>query len=166
MQNYEYKLLEDDTYCVMSYFGDEEHVIVPDTFLGRPVTVLFDCLFRGHEEITSIDIPDTVTDIGEFAFDRCTGLRRISLPSQLRNIWQYAFVRSGLEEIALPQQVANIMPFTFKDCRHLRKVVCSPELKKIYGWAFQGCTSLQEVVHSAQTDVSPKAYDTAQLNSL
>ena len=78
MQNFIYKQIEDCTYCIMRYQGDEAAFMIPD---NRNVTVLFDKLFFRHKEITSIHIPDTVTDLGEFLFDGCENLRRIELPS-------------------------------------------------------------------------------------
>jgi hypothetical protein len=53
---------DENSYTVMGYKGNSEEVIVPETFLGKPVTILFDKLFLGHPEIRSIKIPDTVTE--------------------------------------------------------------------------------------------------------
>ena len=72
MQEFQYKMLEDETFAVTGYSGEEKEVVIPDTHWGKPVTVLFDSLFSGHAEIESIQIPDTVTDIGEFVL---TGAR-------------------------------------------------------------------------------------------
>ena len=159
MQELTYREIDDGTYSVIGYEGDEEEVVIPEIYLGRPVTVLFDCLFRGHAEIRSVKIPETVTDIGEFAFDGCSSLQSIHLPDSLLNIWQYAFVRSGLTEIAIPGQVRSIMPFTFKDCRQLRKFTCGPDLKKIYAWAFLGCTQLTDCEIPSGTEVSEEAFE-------
>lgn len=156
MQDFTYRLIEDGTYCVMGYLGDEADVAIPD---GRNITILYDDLFKGHTEITSVHIPDTVTDLGEFVFDGCINLRHIKLPSQLRSLWGHTFVRSGIEEIVLPDKIESIPPFAFKDCRYLKKVVCGAGLKRIHAWAFGGCDRLKEVVHGADVDVSPKAYE-------
>ena len=77
MQEFSYRMIEDSTYCVTGYRGDEKHVVIPDTY---PVTVLSDKLFQGHEEIETIQIPDAVTDLGEFLFDGCTRLTSLKLP--------------------------------------------------------------------------------------
>ena len=155
MQNFTYKLIEDGTYCVTTYQGDEETVVIPD---NQNITILYDDLFKGHSEITSVHIPDTVTDMGEFVFDGCENLRHVILPAQLENLWGHTFTRSGIEEITLPGRVRSIPPFAFKDCRQLKKVVCSPGLKKIHAWAFGGCSQLETVVHGPDVEVSPQAY--------
>lgn len=165
MQNFTYRLADDETWAVVGYEGDAAEVVIPDTYLGRPVTVIFDCLFRGHAEIERVRIPDTVTDIGEFAFDGCAGLRELKLPAALCNVWQYAFVRSGLETVELPAGVRNIPPFAFKDCRALRRVVCNPGLKKIYPWAFQGCGRPAEFRCGPQTEIDARAFESTALNA-
>lgn len=162
MQDFTYKLIEDGTYCVMCYQGDEADVKIPD---DRDITILYDDLFKGHAEITSVHIPDTVTDLGEFIFDGCVNLRHLKLPSQLKCLWGYTFVRSGIEEIVLPDEVESIPPFAFKDCKNLEKVVCGAGLKRIHAWAFGGCDRLKEVVHGPDVDVSPKAYESKEPNA-
>ena len=86
MQQFFYRFLEDGTYCVTEYQGDEADVIIPDTYCSKPVTVLFDRLFKGHTEITSVKIPDTVTDIGSFVFDGCTSLTTVTGINKLEYI--------------------------------------------------------------------------------
>jgi len=159
MQDFTYKLLEDDTYCATQYEGDEANVVIPSVFLGRPVSILYDRLFAGHIEIESVQIPDTITDIGGFMFDGCTSLHHVELPPRLQKIWQYGFVRSSIEEITQPDGVINIYPYTFKDCKQLKKAVCGPNLRRIAAWGFQGCDSLTEFIHSDSVDVDPRAFE-------
>ena len=163
MQQFFYRFLEDGTYCVTEYQGDEADVIIHDTYRSKPVTVLFDRLFKGHTEITSVKIPDTITDIGSFVFDGCTSLKHIELPPSLINMWDSAFARSSIEEIVLPDKITSIVPFTFKDCKELKRVVCNPELKKIHAWAFHGCSSLKDFQCSEDTVVSEDAFKEGEL---
>ena len=158
MQKFSYRLIEDGSLCVTGYQGDEEEVRVPE---GLFVTVLYDKVFAGHPEIVSLSIPDTVTDMGEFLFEGCTGLRRLKLPSRLRNIWGHTFARCALEEIVLPDRVEVIPPFAFQDCKNLKRVVCGRGMKEISSWAFSGCPG-PELVCSPQVKVSPQAFDTRE----
>ena len=127
MQEFSYKLIEDNTYCITGYKGDEENVVVPDSFGGVPVTVLFDKLFKDHTEIISVHIPDTVTDLGEFVFEGCVNLRNIELPHDLKNLWGYTFAHCGVEEIILPDKLTTLPPFAFKDCKNLKKSPAAAE---------------------------------------
>ena len=160
MAEFSYQLNYDEqSYAVVGYRGNDERVVIPETFLGKPVTILFDKLFAGHGEIREIEIPDAVTDLGEFLFDGCAGLRRIRLPESLRYLWGYTFVRCGLEEIRLPDALQAIPSYAFKDCAQLRKVICGAGMKKIHPWAFGGCPLLRELVHGPDVEISPQAFD-------
>ena len=159
MQEFYFKYAEDGTYCAQSYEGDEAEVVIPEVYCGKPVTILLDNLFAGHSEITSVKIPDTVTQIGGFVFDGCSNLHQITLPKDLTDMWGYAFVRCGIEEIILPEHVKSIVSFTFKDCKNLKKVVCNDGLKKIYSWAFGGCDQLKDFQAGADVEISPQAFD-------
>ncbi len=160
MQEFFFKYAEDGTYCVQSYEGDEPEVIVPEIYCGKPVTILLDGLFSGHSEITSVQIPDSVTQMGGFLFDGCLNLHQITLPKELRDMWGYAFARCGIEEILLPEHVKSIVPFTFKDCKQLKTVICNPGLKKIYSWAFSGCDRLDDLRCGPDVEISPQAFET------
>lgn len=165
MQQFSFEELIDHTICITGYDGDETEVIIPDDCGGVPFTMLSDGIFKGHPEITSVRIPDSVTYLGGFVFDGCVNLKRLTLPAGLTDIFQYAFARSGIEEIELPAQVNSIPAFAFKDCKSLRRVICNPGLKKIHAWAFEGCDALTDVVHSPETEVSPDAFAGKVLNA-
>ena len=160
MQQFRCQFNYDEQTCsVMAYTGDEAHVVVPETFGGKNVTILFDKLFAGHTELESVRIPDTVTDLGEFVFDGCERLRAIVLPTSLQFLWGYTFARCGVEELVLPDGVRDIPPYAFKDCKHLKKVVCGAGLRKIHAWAFGGCDRLAELVCGPDVDVSERAFE-------
>ena len=158
MQEFLFRMLDDETYGAAGYSGDEAVVTVPEIYNGRPVTMLLDDLFKGHKEIEQVAIPDTVTDIGGFVFDGCENLRHVQLPAGLRYMWQYAFARCGIEEVVIPEKVKDIVPFTFKGCRNLKKIVCGPGLKEISAWAFAGCDAVKEFIHEPETKVSEQAF--------
>lgn len=158
MQNFTFKTNDDgQTITVMSYEGDEAHVVIPDQCWAKPVTVIYDKLFAGHAEIEDIRFPDTITDLGEFVFDGCTGLKRIELPPALKYLWGQTFARCQAEEILLPENIRTIPPHAFKDCKNLRRVVCGSGVKKIYGGAFSGCSQLTELVCGKDVEISPDA---------
>ena len=159
MTDFTFKILDDDTVAVMSYVGDEKEVTIPDEYWGRPVTVINDDMFRGHAEIEEVHIPNTVTNIGGFVFDGCEKLKTVILPSGLQEMWQYAFVRSGIEIIEIPGSVKHIVPFTFAECKNLRLVVCHEGTEKIRSWAFKDCSNLQMVAVNSMTEIMHDAFE-------
>ena len=159
MQEYTFKMWDDESYQVVGYKGDEEVVTVPSTFHGRPVTILYDGLFKGHTEIKEVIIPEGVTDIGGFVFDGCTSLERIHLPTTLKDIWQYAFARCGIKEIHIPEKIKRLIPFTFKDCKNLEKVFCMPGVEEIQAYCFRGCRKDLQILSMKMLKISDKAFE-------
>lgn len=165
MFEFQYKQVDDGTLAVVAYSGDEAVVEIPAEVDGVPVTVVADGVFKGHGEITSLHMPDCVTDLGEFVFDGCENLRQLELPKELSRLWGYSFVRSGLEELVLPDGVRSIPPFCFKDCKALRKLVCGKGLRTIHAWAFDGCDLLSELACGPQVKLHPQAFAHKELNT-
>ena len=151
------KMLPDETYCINGYEGKASHIEFPTNIV---ITIVHDDLFKGHTEIESVNIPDSVTEIGGFMFDGCTGLKAIKLPPNLENMWQYAFTRTSIEEIEIPGSVLSIIPFTFYQSKKLKKVIFNEGTKRISSWAFKDCISLTDVYLPASlTDISDKAFE-------
>ena len=48
--------------------------------------------FRGCSSLSSIEIPNNVTSIGQSVFEGCTGLISVNIPNSVTSIWKYAFV--------------------------------------------------------------------------
>ena len=140
-----FKQIEDESYCLINYKGNEKTVNIPAVYWGNPVTVLYYDLFKDHSEITEVIIPEGITDIAGAVFDGCTSLHQIKLPESLHTLWQYAFARSSFRELVIPGNVSYIPPFAFKDCRDLRKVVFEKGIRSITTLAFEGCDNLQEI---------------------
>ena len=157
MQSYYYKRVDDGSFSVVEYDGNDTDVIIPEMHAGQPVTVLYDRLFRGHAEIRSLAIPDTVTDIGAFVFDGCRELTKLRLPAGLKYMWPYAFCRSSLEEIILPERIRTIAPHTFQECKKLKRIVCNSGLKEIKALAFEGCSKDLEIIHDDHVKINPRA---------
>jgi hypothetical protein len=59
--------------------------------------------------LSSVNIPESITSIGQSAFMRCSGLTSIELPAGLQYIGSYAFYGcAGLSEISIPDSVTQI----------------------------------------------------------
>lgn len=87
----------------------------------------------------SVVIASGVTSIGNIAFNKCSGLTRITLPSSLLSIGVNAFYAcSGLTSILIPASVTSIQAYAFTACTGLDGIYClgdSPDVANtaVYG---------------------------------
>lgn len=95
--------------------------------------------------ITSITIPNSVTEIQQYAFAACRELSSITLPEGLSKITYRAFSQCiKLTEIALPESVTEIEDFAFRDCTSLTAIDLSNQVTRIGNNSFYNCTALQQ----------------------
>ena len=75
------------------------------------------------DEITTIDICEGVTSIGQFAFRNCSGLTSIDIPAGVTSIGKGAFERcTGLTSVTIPASVTTIGDFAFSGCTGLESI--------------------------------------------
>lgn len=101
--------------------------------------------FKG-QTITSVVIPEGVTEIGPWVFKDCTDLVDIQLPSTLQKIGVGAFQNcSSLQSIVIPTGVFCIEDSAFSECIVLKTISLPPHLKKLADGLFQGCVELENI---------------------
>ena len=76
---------------------------------------------------TKVIIPDTVTSIGNYAFDDCTSLTSVTIPNSVTSINIYAFAScTGLTSVTIPSSVTSIGNSAFSDCSGLTSITADP----------------------------------------
>ena len=103
-------------------------VFVPNSFKGTviipdSVTSIGNYAFDNRHEVTSINIPDSVTEIGHNAFYNCDGLTSITIGSGVTSIGDEAFLEcAGLMSVTIPDSVTEIGYKAFSSCNALKEV--------------------------------------------
>lgn len=128
---------------VTGYTGKSDTVSIPDSFNGKPVTVIGNGAFK-NADIVSAVIPDSVKTISDFAFNGCKRLERITLGASVKEIKSYAFVNCvSLKKIDLSSPTLTIIgEGAFAYCEKLTEVVFGNNITEIGSTAFTNCESL------------------------
>ena len=100
--------------------------------------------YTQDETLTSVVIPEGVTDIGEIAFYGCVNLREVVFPSSLKIIREEAFGETGLVSALLPAGLEEIEEKAFFSCEDLRHIEVPGAGTIIGSDAFGCCDSLVE----------------------
>ncbi len=102
--------------------------------------------FDGCTGLTSIEIPSSVTSIGDEAFSGCTGLTSIEIPSGVPSIGRSAFSGcTGLTSIEIPSSVTSIGYQAFDGCTGLTSIEIPSGVSSIGNYAFRG-TGLTSII--------------------
>ena len=114
---------------------------IPDS-----VTEIGRYAFKGCTSLTSITIPNGVTSIGESAFDGCTSLASVTIPDSVMSIARFTFYYcTSLTSITIPNGVTNIGESAFEGCTSLTSITIPNSVTDIDDSAFSGCKSLTSI---------------------
>jgi hypothetical protein len=116
-------------------------VIVPGkvVYKGKEyaVTVIAAEAFSGSQELKSVQLPDSILKIEEYAFLKCGELKAANLGKSLLSIGGQAFDRCGkLESVQLGESLEEIGMEAFSECRKLKELHFPETLKTL------GCRAL------------------------
>ena len=142
------------------FIGYSGAVVIPATVTydgtTYPVTSIEAIAFYGSTELTSIVVPNSVTEIGQDAFGNCPGLTSIVVESgnprfDSRNNCNAIIETTDNELIAgckntiIPNTVTKIGNLAFDACSSLTSIVIPNSVTSIGHYAFYWCDSLTSI---------------------
>ena len=111
------------------------------------VTNIGNAAFNGCSGLTGVIIPDGVTSLGVSAFSWCSSLTSVTIPNSVTKLSDYAFSACyNLENITIPNSVSSIGFEAFVYCFDLTQVTIGNGVTSISQDAFEYCTSLHQVL--------------------
>ncbi len=147
MSEYKYTIDKNTgSVTINKYLGDDSVVWIPEKISGYPVTAIGSKCFE-KQSLKGVVIPETVTSIGNNAFQGCKNLTSVTFkgaPSTI-TVGNNAFQNcSSLKSINLPS-AKKIGSLAFDSCTSLEKISLEFGTEEIADYCFRNCTALKEV---------------------
>ena len=130
------------------YRGRATEIAIPDS-----VSSIYEFAFEKCNSITSVIIPDKVTKIGCYAFSGCNNLSSVSIGNGVLCVSDSAFKNCPrLTSVTLGKKVNDIENHAFEGCINLRWIRINGNLSSVSESAFNGCNRLETVVIGGKLD--------------
>ena len=146
----------DGEVTITDYIGTSEHVLIPDTIDGLPVTALGHRAFY-EKTVTTVVVPDSVTEIGAACFSGDNYLVSLKLPDGLKRLPPASLESCmRLYDFDLPQSLEKIYSSVFEFNYYLTHLTLPSSLTEIEQLNFIGLYGLQ----SAEEIILPEGLKT------
>ena len=128
--------------------------------IPNSVTSIGNSAFSSCSGLTSVEIPNSVKSIGEYAFASCYGLTSVEIPNSVKSIGEFAFDGcSSLTSVVIPNSVTSIGSSAFEGCRGLTSVVIPNSVTSIGVGAFEDCSGLTSAsIGNSVTEIGSNAF--------
>lgn len=129
--------------------------------LPNSLTQIDGSSFDNCKALSSIEIPEAVTSIDAYAFQNCYALWKVRVPSNVTSIGNYAFDGcKGLTSVEFPNGLITIGQYAFQYCYSLTSVKIPNTVTSIGAYAFRGCTGISSIkIPSIVTSLGKYAFN-------
>ena len=122
------------------------------TYIGR-------CAFDSCSNLSDVTLPTSLRIIGQCAFNDCTALRSIQLPEGLTTIKEDAFNAAGLVSITFPSTLRELRNGAFMNCEKLQSLRLPEGLTTIGVWAFYCNPNISSIyIPASVTTIGEEAF--------
>lgn len=139
-----------------AFYGCESIQNVYITDIGKWSSIKFEAadanplsfaenLYLNNKLVTSIEIPQGVETIGDYAFFKYAYANSLTLPDDIKNIGKSAFYLVPISTLNIPDGVESIGVFAFSGCKSLKTINFFGSVKKVGKDAFKECGNVEYV---------------------
>ena len=136
--------------------GDIFAATISEVEFGTGVKRIPESFMAGNTSLTSIVIPEGVTEIGKYAFRNATALASISLPDSLESLGDYTdngltFMGTKITSIVIPDKVTEMPRNMFALCNELVSITYGSGITQANYVASAALPKLAEIIFTSAT---------------
>ena len=151
--------ISDKTAIITDYVGSASYLPIPEYINGYRI-ISIGGAFEACTNLTSVTIPNSVTNIDNYAFHNCIGLEYIVISNSVKSIGNSAFHGcTNLTSVTIGNRVTSIGNSAFHGCTNLTSVTIGNRVTSIGESAFSGCSDLTSVtIPNSVTRIGDSAF--------
>lgn len=128
--------------------------------VGDSVTEIEGACFEYCSNLTSVTLTDNITAIGGGAFRGTTSLEYLAIPSGVTRISSELFKGSGISDVFIPDSVTEIGRKAFNHCPNLTRILIPDNVTDLESEVFTSCSSATEVyIGSGITELKTSIFE-------
>lgn len=147
----------------ITYVGD---VVVPAAVVinGSTYTVTATDMYAFNQctELVTVTLPSTVKTLGMYTFNGCTSLEEVNIPDGVTTIPFGCFYLTGLTKVTLPSTVTTIDKYAFAYSAGLADINITDAITYIGEAAFCGCGLKSVTIPSSITEIEKYTFTICQ----
>jgi len=128
--------------------------------VGESVSEIENACFEYCSSLSSVSLTNSITTIGGGAFRETTSLGSILIPEGVTYFASEVFKNSGISDILMPNSTTEIGQKAFRNCSNLTMMLLGDEVQTINSEAFKNCTSLTSFsIGTAITEIKSSVFE-------
>ena len=136
-----YALQSPNMASVIAIDPSVEDVNIESSVEGYVVSTIR-CQCSNNSALKTLAMPDTIIEIGEYAFNYCQNLQTVNMSASLEKIGQNAFESNNkLKTLTLPTSLNFVGNLAFANCSNLKNVYYNGTLEQWMNIDFEDCNA-------------------------
>ncbi len=136
---------------------NDKYTVRDGVLFSKDMKTLIAYPVRDDSEKSVYTVPDGVEVIAPHAFDTSWSLTEIRLPDSVKEIGSFAFYQSGIKKMTLPDSVKKIDEYTFSCCQSLESLDLG-NVEEIGAYAFTNCSDITLKLPETLKDIDPLVF--------
>lgn len=118
---------------------------IKTVIFGDTLTSIGESAFQNCSELEITELPPGLTELKKYAFEECSKLNISSLPEGLTHTGFASLEKTAIESMTFPKSLVSVDHWTLAYCSNLKTIIFQSKVDEIVNNAFSFCDSLTDI---------------------